>query len=235
MVRARLGLALMVIILVFNGKFQFIIRYESGIFWGAMMDYERAFNDTKFRKDVTSALALASGKTGSFLGDFSLLSETLLGKWNDDIGWWGLAAMTAAEVYGKDAKSPSGVTYLQIASITFNEIWQQWDAHCGGGIYWSRDRKGEKKGYKSAITNAQQIQLGARLYLLTKNETYLKNAKLVYDWFKFSGIRGENGEVYDGIDADNGCKLSMDHNSYIYGILKFNNIRDLYRISRLVF
>jgi mannan endo-1,6-alpha-mannosidase len=96
-------------------------------------------------------------------------------------------------------------------------MWQQWDLVCGGGIYWSRDRNGKKAGYKSTITNVQHIQLGARLYLLTKNQTQLKIARDIYEWMTSKGVITKDGEVYDGMDADNNCSHSQVHNSYIYG------------------
>lgn len=194
--------------------------YESGIFWGAIMEYQRTFNDNQFADTVASALSLASGKSGSFLGDNTVLSATLFGKWNDDIGWWGMSVLSGAEIYGNNATLPSGNTYLKVAVNTYNEMWQQWDNACGGGIYWSRDRNSASKGYKSTITNAQHLNLGVRLYMLTKNQTYLNNAKLLYNWLKSSGVFNANtGAVYDGIDSSNGCRLSYPFSSYIYGTL----------------
>jgi mannan endo-1,6-alpha-mannosidase len=209
--------------------------YESGIFWGAIMDYQMIFKDTKFAETCSTALGLASGRSGSFLGDNKLLSATLLGKWNDDIAWWALAAMTGAEIYGPDAKLPSGNTYLKVAQITYDQIWEQHDDLCGGGIYWSRDRSSARsKGYKSTITSiylifnyldAQAIMLGARLYRMTKNETYLKQAQGLADWLKTSGIINSQGQVYDGIDADTGCSVKQPFHSYIAGTY-FHNLRD---------
>ena len=66
--------------------------YESGIYWGALLDYARTFNDNQFGNDVGTALGLASfGSVGSFLGSNAAIAATLQGKWNDDIMWWGLA------------------------------------------------------------------------------------------------------------------------------------------------
>jgi mannan endo-1,6-alpha-mannosidase len=103
---------------------------------------------------AATALGLATGEGGSLLGDDAWLSEQILGKWNDDIMWWGLAVLTGAELYGLDAHMPNKITYLKSAQITYDQVWQQWDTKCGGGIYWVRDRKRDsKKGYKSSITN----------------------------------------------------------------------------------
>jgi mannan endo-1,6-alpha-mannosidase len=112
-----------------------------------------------------------------------------------------------AKVLSSPTKMPSGKTYLQVAQKTYDEAWEQWDTtQCKGGIYWSRDRStsNTKRGYKSTITNAQHIMLGSRLYLLTKNTTYLANAKLVYTWLK-QGIITSRFTVLDGIDGNAGC------------------------------
>jgi hypothetical protein len=69
-----------------KGDYTGIQWYESGILWGAMLEHERNFPST-FKNVTSTALSLASGKSGSFLGEFALLAETLLGKWNDDLGW----------------------------------------------------------------------------------------------------------------------------------------------------
>jgi mannan endo-1,6-alpha-mannosidase len=207
--------------------------YESGIYWGAVLDYQMVFKDNKFAETVSTALGLASGQSGSFLGDNKLLSATLLGKWNDDIAWWALAAMTGAEIYGPNAKLPSGNTYLSVAQITYNQIWEQHDNMCGGGIYWSRDRTAARgKGYKSTITSiylifnyldAQAIILGARLYRMTNNATYLKQAQELASWLKTSGVINSQGQVYDGIDADTGCSLKPPFHSYIAGNFLYNS------------
>jgi hypothetical protein len=54
--------------------------------WGAMIDYSRAFSDSKHAEMTAKALSLASyGTIGSFLGPSSILSATLLGKWNGNL------------------------------------------------------------------------------------------------------------------------------------------------------
>jgi mannan endo-1,6-alpha-mannosidase len=60
------------------------------------------------------------------------------GKWNDDIAWWGMAALSGAKAFGKDAKvdpnQPSG-TWLQIADNTLNDMFEQLDTtKCGGEL-----------------------------------------------------------------------------------------------------
>jgi mannan endo-1,6-alpha-mannosidase len=196
--------------------------YESGIYWGAVLEYSRVFKDEKFINIAGTALGLASyGKTGSFLGSNALVAATLMGRWNDDIAWWGLATVTGAEIFGKDAKMPNGQTYLFVSENTYKQVWEQWDTTtCEGGIYWSRDRvtQDKRQGYKSAITNAQMIMLAARLYLLTNNPTYITQANQVYTWMR-RGLISRDWIVYDGLDANQRCGMNIDKQSYKAGTM----------------
>jgi hypothetical protein len=68
--------------------------YESGLYWGAFMEYARVFGDNSFAGEASTALNLASfGKVASFLGPNAMLAASLQGKWNDDIMWFGLAGI----------------------------------------------------------------------------------------------------------------------------------------------
>ncbi|KAI8908020.1 glycoside hydrolase [Gorgonomyces haynaldii] len=194
--------------------------WESGVYWGTLLDYAKTFQDNSLSSDIAGALSLASyGPVGSFLGALSAVAATLQGKWNDDIMWWGMATATGAELFGKTAVLPGGKSYLEVAQRTYDEAFEQWDTQCGGGIYWSRDRQNQKtKGYKSTITNVQHMLLGAKLYILTGNKTYIDNAQLVYSWLKQRIITSE-GLVYDGQDVDQNCGVSTSLYSYNFGIL----------------
>lgn len=196
--------------------------YESGIYWGAILDQARLFKSNTNTAQAGTALGLASnGNVGSFLGANSLLAATMQGKWNDDILWWGLAAMSGAEMFGKTATMPDGLTYLQVAINTYKEAWQQWDTtQCKGGIFWSRDRSAgnAKRGYKSSITNSQHIMLGARLFIMTGDASYITNARATYAWLK-QGLVSKSWKVYDGIDGGQGCGMNINEHSYNSGVL----------------
>lgn len=199
--------------------------YESGIYWNAVLDHVRSSKNQQTGNVASTALGLASnGNVGSFLGANSALAAALQGKWNDDILWYALAAVAGAEIYGKDAVMPGGLTFLKVAQNTYDEAWQQWDTtQCGGGIFWSRDRSSSnaaQRGYKSTITNAQHIMLGARLYALTNNATYIANGRLVAQWLRGSGIIKSDSAVADGVTAvGNGCTLNTVELSYKAGML----------------
>jgi mannan endo-1,6-alpha-mannosidase len=197
--------------------------YESGILWGVMMDYAQITNDQTYVNTVSEALGNASfGDAASFLGgSSSSILAKLTGKWNDDILWWAYGCVSGAEMYGSDAKMPNGVKYLDVAVNTLREVYEQWSTDtCQGGIYWSRDRTASadnRRLYKSTITNAQYVTLAARVYIITKDKTYLDRAEAVYNWMKSSGLITPEGGVLDGAFAPTCSQFNRNELSYISG------------------
>jgi hypothetical protein len=125
-----------------------------------------------------TALATASnGVVGSFLGAVPSLAA-LSGKWNDDILWfdlikisliinrWAMGPTTGGLIFGATTGLPGGATMQAVSSNTWNEVWGGWDSKCGGGLYWSRNQV-RSAGYKSTITNVQQMMVGAQLTDMT--------------------------------------------------------------------
>jgi mannan endo-1,6-alpha-mannosidase len=127
--------------------------------WGALMEYIKTTGDATFATPIVNALTEASfGTVSSFLGAQPTFAETIEGKWNDDILWWALPVVTAGEVFTANAVMPGGVSYFQLANITYQQVFAQWsDVKCGGGLYWSRDRNNAAmKGYKSKLLTANK-------------------------------------------------------------------------------
>ncbi|KAJ3077233.1 hydrolase 76 protein [Podochytrium sp. JEL0797] len=201
--------------------------HESGIYWGLFYEYNALTGDGQYSEWVDSQMQVAIGPNNGFLDAQSAMT----GRWNDDIGWWALAVMFAAE----STQSVTGIvaptnrvdgtnpTYLSVVNNTYYAMWGDWDAStCGGGMYWSRNRQattGNDATYKSSITNAQHIDLSARLYTYTGDETYHKLFDTVYTWMQTSNlIDPVTYAVHDGIDA-NGCVVTSDMYSYHSGEL----------------
>ncbi|KAJ3274068.1 hydrolase 76 protein [Terramyces sp. JEL0728] len=192
--------------------------YEGGIMWGTMMEYMRVTGDNQYSTTVVNGLTLgSSGTIGSFLGANKVING-LAGRWNDDIMWWGLGVVTGPEIFGNPAAvMPGGVSYLALIQSTYDDVWAQWDDSCGGGIFWNRNRQDPNKSrkfMKSTITNAQHINIGARLYLMTGNKTYIDNAVKVYNWLK-GGVISPDFRIYDGVMSDSTCANSMTDTTYL--------------------
>ncbi|KAJ2993756.1 hydrolase 76 protein [Globomyces sp. JEL0801] len=214
----------------FDGAIQNITFYESGIFWGVMMDYVQATGDQTYSTLIVNAITLASDrKSSNFLGSSPAFAETWLGVWNDDLLWWAMPAMTGAEIYGKDTMMPGGVTYGALSAFTTEQIWKFWDPSCGGGIFWfenstllilrARDKSNKDAGKKTVITNAQEIMMKARMSLATGDKTLAQHASQIYTWLKARNLVKPTWHVADGLDANAQCRVIETEHSYKNGIL----------------
>ncbi|KAJ3094280.1 hydrolase 76 protein [Phlyctochytrium bullatum] len=209
--------------------------HESGMYWQCYLLYRKFFGDTRWDAFIAQQFVVASYyDQGDFLNGNAGIQNTLQGKWNDDIAWWGLAALTGAETYGRDSLINSrGVTgeqgrsWFSVANTTLYQMLQQWDTTtCGGGIYWSRDRNSKSKNYKSSISNGQAVEMAARLYRLQPDPAYKKIADDVYAWMKKYVIQSDY-TVIDGFDAvgpgetAEQCATNITPNrwSYQHGVL----------------
>ncbi|ORY29264.1 hypothetical protein BCR33DRAFT_578611 [Rhizoclosmatium globosum] len=185
--------------------------HESGQYWDLFYQYFRWSGDLSWKSFADSQLALSAGGNGDYMGGLSPYVEETT-RWNDDMCWWGLTSMTAAE---------NGDSFhLQLATRTFEEVWMSWDAStCGGGIFWSRSRSG---GYhptlKSTITNAQMVDLGARLFRLTGNADYKNKVDQIWNWLRTVGLVSADYTVYDGVES-NECVPNQQVYSYHTGEL----------------
>ena len=119
-----------------------------------------------------------------------------------------MPALTGAQLYKKDTVMPGGVSYFQLAQTTYQQVMDQWDGSCGGGLFWirsqtrrGRTRNGESYGYKSTITQSEAILHAAKLGMLTGDQKYLQDGDRIYKWMISSGLIAPNGDVFDGVDA----------------------------------
>lgn len=182
--------------------------YEIGLYTGIMMDYAQVSQDNQFSTKIINLVTAQSyGKIGSFLGSNPSIAE-FGGKWNDDLLWHSMPALTGAQLYKKDTVMPGGVSYFQLAQTTYQQVMDQWDNSCGGGLFWirsqtrrGRTRNGESYGYKSAITQSEAILHAAKLGMLTGDQKYLQDGDRIYKWMISSGLIAPNGDVFDGVDA----------------------------------
>ncbi|KAJ3310962.1 hydrolase 76 protein [Boothiomyces sp. JEL0838] len=192
--------------------------YEGGVMWGAMMEYIKTSGNATFSTTVVNALTLASeGAVGSFLTADENEGSVWLGRWNDDILWWAMGSLTGTEMFG-NVKMPGGVTFLNLTTTTFNQVYSFWDNSCSGGIMWARDKSSSKYGYKSTITNAQEMMFGARLYQITKDAKYLSISKQLLAWLKVRLIQSDY-TIYDGINKNLNCGMVAKQHSYLNGMV----------------
>ncbi len=116
-------------------------------------------------------------------------------KYYDDSGWWALAWIAAYDATGKQE-------YLQQAETIFTFLTGGWDDVCGGGLYWTTDRRG-----KNAIPNELFLEVAARLANRTSGDLsayYRQWAEREWGWFRNSGMINAQSLVNDGLNR--ACK-----------------------------
>lgn len=115
-----------------------------------------------------------------------------LNKYYDDEGWWALAWVDAYDL----TREPR---YLAMAQSIFDDMTGGWDATCGGGIWWSKDRT-----YKNAIANELFFSVAAHLAtrVPADRQRYVDWAGKEWRWFGGSGMINDRHLVNDGLTID---------------------------------
>jgi len=175
-----------------------------------MVNYWYYTGDTTYNDVTQQALLHQAGDDG----DFMPLNQTKT-EGNDDQGFWGMAAMTAAETSFQDP--PSGKPgWLALAQGVFNTQAARYDTTtCNGGFRWQIFTFNSGYNYKNSISNGCFFNLAARLALYTGNATYAAWAEKTFDWMWGIGLISPTYQVYDGTQNTDNC-TSKDHNLWTY-------------------
>ncbi|HLX35635.1 MAG TPA: glycoside hydrolase family 76 protein [Candidatus Limnocylindrales bacterium] len=128
-------------------------------------------------------------------------SPTLDSDFNDDRGWWALAAIRAYALTGE-------LRYLARAESLSDDQWRSWDSTYGGGLWWRRSVHDQK----NVATNAPAAMTAALIYAATGSEAYLDRATQLYRWLA-SRLRSGSG-VADHVSG--GGDGTVDGSSYTY-------------------
>ena len=165
-----------------------------------MIDYQEYTGDTSYNDLISSAMLFQVGKDNDYMPANQTKSEG-----NDDQGFWGMAAMLAAEVNfpNPPADKPQ---WLALAQAVFNELAWRWDeSTCGGGLRWQIFQFNNGYTYKNSIANGCLFNLGSRLARYTGNQTYAMWAEKVWDWETSVGLIDGGFNVYDGSTDESNC------------------------------
>ncbi|EED20914.1 glycosyl hydrolase, putative [Talaromyces stipitatus ATCC 10500] len=188
--------------------------WEGGAMFMALIQYWHFTGDTTYNDEVTVGMEFQAGNGDYMPSNYS----NYIG--NDDQMFWGLAAMTAAELaYPEAAK---GYSWLSLAQGVFNTQVQRWDTSaCGGGMRWQIWSWEAGYTMKNSISNGGLFQLSARLARYTYNETYADWATKIWNWSTAGQtplVDTQQWKIGDSVSMSDNCS-TVDHTewSYNYG------------------
>lgn len=170
------------------------------------IDYCSVTNTSSYRSNILNTFE--KNRSKNFLNDFY-----------DDEGWWALTWIKAYDL-------TSEPRYLTMAKTIFDDLKKGWDGTCGGGIWWSKQRK-----YKNAIANELFLAIAARLHSRTQGDkgagSYLDWAIREWNWFKNSGMINRDRLINDGLTSN--CQNNGQTTwTYNQGVI-LGGLVDLYR------
>ncbi|TVY75677.1 Mannan endo-1,6-alpha-mannosidase DCW1 [Lachnellula suecica] len=176
--------------------------WETGAMFGSMIDYWYYTGDSTYNDETSQALLWQVGPNKDFMTPNQTKTTG-----NDDQGFWGLAAMSAAEVNFPDPPKDQP-QWIALAQAVFNTQAARWDmTTCGGGLRWQVFTFNTGYNYKNSISNGVFFNLAARLAMYTGNDTYAQWAYKTYDWMESIKLIDENFYVYDGSDDTINCTV----------------------------
>lgn len=200
--------------------------WEAGALMMTMMEYWYFTGDTTYNEQVKEALQANAGPAKDFV-----VREHDKDEGNDDQGFWGMAAMDAAE-FNFDAPDPGNPSWLSLVQGVFNDYTIAWEpAECGGGMRWQRSNGNAGWDYKNSISNGAFFHLAARLARYDgKNQTFVDWAEKVWDWQTAVGFIDDQYNVFDGGHIEHNCtdidRTTWSYNGgiFVYGAANMYNL-----------
>ncbi|KAJ5600968.1 Mannan endo-1-6-alpha-mannosidase DCW1 [Penicillium hetheringtonii] len=190
--------------------------WEGSALFLALLQYWYYTGDTTYNDELRVGLEWQSGDDGDYM---PTNYSSYLG--NDDQMFWGVAAMTAAELGFKDVSD--GFSWLSLAQGVFNTQIKRWDTtKCDGGMRWQIFPYQSGYTMKNSISNGGLFQLSARLARYTGNSTYLSWANKIWDWSVSEDssplVKNSTWDVSDSTNMEDNCGTRGDTQwSYNYG------------------
>lgn len=167
--------------------------------FNAFIDYWYYTGHDQYNDITTQALEHQIGDSNAFIPPNQTKS---LG--NDDQGFWGMAAMSAAENKLPDLKD--GPSWLSLAQAVFQTQHKRWDdAMCSGGLRWQIFQFNPGYNYKNTISNGYFFNIAARLYKYLGNDTYSEWAEKTWEWELSVGLMSSDLHFFDGTDGLQNC------------------------------
>jgi predicted alpha-1,6-mannanase (GH76 family) len=150
----------------------------------ALANYSRVAHSTKYLSVFANTLRAAqTGHDGA---------PGFINRYYDDEGWWALAWIDVYDLTGEEQ-------YLDEAASIFSDMQQGWDTEvCGGGVWWSKDKK-DKNAIENELFLAVAASLANREKDAAKRAGYLGWARKEWVWFRDSGMINGDHLINDGL------------------------------------
>lgn len=203
--------------------------WESGVAWNALLDYTYLTgNCSSYCSLIESSMLFQDGPYWNYLPPNQSSSEG-----NDDQGFWGILAMSAAE-QNFTAPGTGNPSWAYLAQAVFNTMASRWSTQtCNGGLRWQIYTWNSGYNYKNSVASGCLFNIGARMYRYTGgsdsgNATFLTWCEKIWNWttgVEFvnytAGSDGELGQyaIYDGADITDNCTNIVPYEwTYNYGL-----------------
>ena len=185
--------------------------WEAGAMFGSLIDYWYYTGDATYNDVVTQGLMFQVGSRNDFMP-----ANQTADMGNDDQGFWGIAAMSAAELKFPNPP-PKEPQWLALAQAVFNSQAMRWDnSSCDGGLRWQVFNYEAGYNYKNSISNGCFFNLAARLGAYTQNGTYFDWAERTWEWTEAVGLLDANTyAIFDGTDDTMNC-TTLNHLQWTY-------------------
>lgn len=202
--------------------------WQAGAMWGTLIDYWFYTGDTRYNDEARRSLIFqAEAPSNSYMPRNWTAS---LG--NDDQGFWGMAAMLAAETNFQNP-SETEPQWLALAQAVFNTQARRWDpATCNGGLHWQIPPTNGGYNYKNTIAQATFLNIAARLARYTNNATFAEWVDKAWDWTEGVGYITKDYNILDGAHEEenctdlNGVQFSANAAVIIHGAaIMYNHVR----------
>ncbi|KAL1961823.1 hypothetical protein VTN77DRAFT_1035 [Rasamsonia byssochlamydoides] len=189
--------------------------WEAGAMFGALIDYWFYTGDDTWNNITMQAMLWQASPGANFMPPNQSKTEG-----NDDQGFWGMAAMSAAE---RNFPNPpeDQPQWLALAQAVFNSQAARWDqSTCGGGLRWQIFTWNNGYNYKNTISNGCFFNIAARLAKYTNNQTYADWAEKTWKWTVDVGFLTDTYQFWDGADDTTNCtqynRIEWTYNSGVY-------------------
>jgi len=206
--------------------------WEGGAMFDALIRYWHFTGDSTYNNITIQGMLWQAGAGDDYMPAnwsaylvstrilFRVTNITLIPlKGNDDQVFWGLAAMTAAEV--NFPTNPGAPSWLGLAQGVLNTQAPRWDdTSCGGGLRWQINPYQAGYTLKNSVSNGGFFQLAARLAVYTGNSSYSDWAMKMWDWSTSSIlVNTTSWYIIDATTTTSNCTYSEYLQwTYNYGI-----------------